>query len=96
MRRIIKYIFIFLVTVFAVTFTLLNSQPVTINFYLGNFEIDLVIVILACLAIGSLLGVTAVLGKLISFKQEIARKDKKIKVAEKEVENLRSLPLKDE
>ena len=96
MRRIIKYIFIFLITVFAVTFTLLNSQPVKINFYLGSFEIDLVIVILTCLAIGSLLGVMAVLGKLISFKQEIVRKDKKIKVAEKEVENLRSLPLKDE
>ena len=96
MRRIIKYILIFLVTVFTVSFTLLNSQPVKIDFYLGSFEIDLVIVILVCLALGSLLGVMAVLGRLISLKQELIRKDKKIKVAEKEVENLRSLPLKDE
>lgn len=96
MQRIIRLILIFLVTVFTVAFTLLNSQPVTLDFYLGSFEVDLVIVILTSLAIGSLLGVTAVLGKLISFKQEIMRKDKKIKVTEKEVENLRSLPLKDE
>lgn len=96
MRRIIKYILIFLVTVVTVAFTLLNSQPVKIDLYLLNFEIDLVIVILVCLAIGSLLGVTAVLGKLIGYKQELMRKDKKIKISEKEVENLRSLPLKDE
>ena len=96
MRRIIKLILIFLVTVLAVTFTLLNSQPVKINFYFGNFEADLVIVILICLALGSLLGIFAVLGKLISFKQELMRKDKKIRVTEKEVENLRTLPLKDE
>lgn len=96
MQRVAKYILIFVVTVFAVAFTLLNSQPVKLNFYLLSFEIDLVVVILVSLAIGSLLGVTAVLGKLISFKQEIMRKDKKIKVTEKEVENLRSLPLKDE
>lgn len=96
MRRIIKLILIFLVAVVAVAFTLLNSQSVKLDFYLGSIEIDLVIVILVCLAIGSALGVMAVLGKLISFKQELMRKDKKIKVTEKEVENLRSLPLKDE
>ncbi|WP_455376237.1 LapA family protein [Kaarinaea lacus] len=96
MKRIIKLILILLVTVLAVTFTLLNSQPVKLDFYIGNFETDLVIVILVCLVLGSVLGITAVLGKLISFKQELLRKDKKIKVTEKEVENLRSLPLKDE
>ena len=96
MKRIIKLILILLVTVLAVTFTLLNSQPVKLDFYIGNFETDLVIVILVCLVLGSALGITAVLGKLISFKQELLRKDKKIKVTEKEVENLRSLPLKDE
>ena len=85
-----------LVTVLAVTFTLLNSQPVKLDFYIGHFETDLVIVIIVCLVLGSVLGITAVLGKLISFKQELLRKDKKIKVTEKEVENLRSLPLKDE
>lgn len=85
-----------LVTVITVTFTLLNSQPVKLDFYVGSFETDLVIVILICLVFGSGLGIAAVLGKLISFKQELLRKNRKIKVTEKEVENLRSLPLKDE
>lgn len=96
MRRIVKLILILLVTVVAVTFTLLNSQPVKLNFYVGSFEIDLVVVILISLVLGTVLGMTAVLGKLISMKQDLMRKDKKIRVTEKEVENLRSLPLKDE
>ena len=96
MKRILKLILIFLATILAVSFTLLNSQPVKLNFYVGSFETNLVIVILASLALGTLLGIIAVLGKLISYKQEIMRKDKKIRVSEKEVENLRSLPLKDE
>ena len=43
MKRIIKYILILLVTVLTVSFTLLNSQKVKLDFYLGSFEIDLVI-----------------------------------------------------
>ena len=84
------------VTLFTVTFTLLNSQPVKVNYYFGSYEIDLLIVVVICLVIGSLLGVTAVLGKVFSLKQEVSRKEKKIKITEKELENLRSLPLKDE
>lgn len=96
MMKIVKFILVFLVTVLAVSFTLLNSQPVKLDFYMGSFELDLVIVIIVCLVLGSLLGITAVLGKLVSLKQELSRKEKKIRVAEKEVENLRSIPLKDD
>jgi len=96
MKRIIKFILILIVTIFTVAFTLLNSQPVKVNFYFGSYEIDLLIVILICLVLGAFLGVMAALGKLFSMKQELMRKERKIKITEKEVENLRSLPLKDE
>jgi uncharacterized membrane protein YciS (DUF1049 family) len=49
-----------------------------------------------CLAVGAMLGVLAGVGKFVSLKQELMRKDKKIKLAERELENLRSLPLKDD
>jgi len=96
MKRIVSLVLILFVTLITVTFTLLNSQPVKINYYFGNFEIDLLIVIVISLVIGALLGVVAALGKLFSLKHEILRKEKKIKVTEKELENLRSLPLKDD
>ena len=96
MKRIVNLVLILIVTLVTVTFTLLNSQPVKINYYFGSYEIDLLIVIVMALVIGALLGVTAALGKLVSLKQEMLRKDKKIKISEKELENLRSLPLKDD
>ncbi len=96
MKRIVNLVLILIVTLVTVTFTLLNSQPVKINYYFGSYEIDLLIVIVMALVIGALLGVMAALGKLVSLKQEMLRKDKKIKIAEKELENLRSLPLKDD
>ena len=96
MKRIVYLILILVVTLFTVTFTLLNSQPVKVSYYFGSYEIDLLIVVVICLVIGALLGVTAVLGKVFSLKQEMSRKDKKIRITEKELENLRSLPLKDE
>ena len=96
MKRIIYLILILVVTLFTVTFTLLNSQPVKVNYYFGSYEVDLLIVVVICLVIGALLGVTAALGKVFSLKQEMSRKEKKIKITEKELENLRSLPLKDE
>lgn len=96
MKRIINLVLILVVTLVTVTFTLLNSQPVKINYYFGSYEIDLLVVIVMALVIGAVLGITAALGKLFSLKQEMSRKDKKIKVTEKELENLRSLPLKDD
>ena len=84
-----------MIAILTVTFTLLNSQTVRLNFYLGSYEVDLLVVIIICLVLGSVLGMTAALGKLLSLKQELLRKEKKIRVTEKEVENLRSLPLKD-
>ena len=96
MKRIIYLILTLVVTLFTVTFTLLNSQPVKVNYYFGSYEIDLLIVVVICLVIGAFLGVMAALGKIFSLKQEMSRKEKKIKITEKELENLRSLPLKDE
>jgi putative membrane protein len=96
MKRIVNLVLILIVTLVTVTFTLLNSQPVRINYYFGSYEIDLLIVILVALVLGALLGITAALGKLFSLRQELSRKDKKIRITEKELENLRSLPLKED
>jgi len=96
MKRIIYLILVLVVTIFTVTFTLLNSQPVKVNYYFGSYEIDLLVVVVICLVIGAFLGIMAALGKVFSLKQEMSRKEKKIKITEKELENLRSLPLKDE
>jgi len=96
MKRIVKIILITFITIITVTFTLLNSQPVKINFYVVHFDSDLLIVIVVCLIVGAVLGIVAAFGKLISLKKDILRRDRKIRTMEKEVENLRSLPVRDD
>jgi len=96
MKRIVKIILISVVSLITVTFTLLNSQRVNINFYFGHYEIDLLVVVVISLVAGAALGIVAALGRLLVLKQEVMRKEKKIKTMEKEVENLRSLPIKDD
>ncbi|NOZ53497.1 MAG: LapA family protein [Gammaproteobacteria bacterium] len=96
MKRILYLIIIFFIAMFTISFTLLNSQSVTISYYFGNSEVDLLVVLIVCFTLGALLGVFSVLGKVFSLKHEIIKKEKEIKIAEKEVENLRALPFKDE
>ena len=48
------------------------------------------------LAIGAVLGMVASLQLVIHLKRDIIRLQKSVKVAEKEVTNLRSLPIKDQ
>lgn len=96
MKRIVGISLLVFVTIFTVTFTLLNSQMVKVNYYFGQYQIDLLVVMIICLVVGALLGLAAALGKIIAMKQELMRKDRKLRVTEKELENLRSLPLKDD
>lgn len=95
MKRIIFFIFLFVIFVFAISFSLLNSQTVQINFYFAKHEIDLMFVILASICIGAIMGVIAISGMVLRLKHELSKKNKEVKIVEKEVANLRSLPLKD-
>jgi len=96
MKRILYLIVIILIAIFTISFTLLNSQPVTVSYYFGRYEVDLLVVIVICFTLGAVVGVFSVLGKMFSLKHEVIKKEKEIRITEKEVENLRSLPLKDE
>jgi len=96
MKRIFYLIVILFIAIVTISFTLLNSQPVTVSYYFGRHEVDLLVVIVICFTLGAVFGVISVLGKVFSLKHEITKKEKEIRITEKEVENLRSLPLKDE
>ena len=96
MKRLINIIYYLSLGIFIVTFTLLNTQPVTVSYYFGTFELDLLVVIVICFALGILIGVSAMIGKILKMRQDLSASDRKLKMAEKELENLRSLPLKDD
>ena len=95
MKKIILFIVIFILLFVGVSFAVLNADEVQLNYYFGQMQAPLSLIIVMSLACGAALGMLASLSMIIRLKHEQGKLTKSVKLAEKEVENLRSLPLKD-
>lgn len=93
--RIISSIFILLIILLGITFATLNSQLVTINYYVGHRDMPLSMLLVIAFVTGCLLGL--IVAGWIAFRTKMQNRKlrKRLKLAEKEVENLRAIPLKD-
>lgn len=96
MKRIISFIIIILTVGIGLVFALLNSESVSFNYYLEQINIPLSLLLVIALAIGVVIGWIANMGIVIRLKRENAKIRKEAKLSEKELGNLRSLPLKDQ
>lgn len=93
--RILSYIFLLLIVVLGVSFASLNSGVVTLNYYLGHKVMPLSLLLVSVFAIGCLLGILVGLSIIIKLKLKNYRLRSRLKLAEKEVANLRAIPLQD-
>lgn len=95
MARIVNAIAILLVLLLVLLFTLLNSEPVTINYYFGDVPAPLALVLVLTLIIGALLGLFSGILVILASRRQIAKLRRQIRNTEEEVMNLRKLPIKD-
>jgi putative membrane protein len=95
MKRIIIFTILLLVALVGLSFALLNSEMVTLNYYFGKLQAPLSLVMVIALALGAILGVLASMWAVLAQKRELAKLRKAAKITEKEINNLRSLPMKD-
>jgi len=77
------------------SFASLNSEPVELKYYLGATQAPLALVIVLTLAVGAVLGVLASLGIILNQKRRIGKLQRTVSVHEKEIRNLREIPIKD-
>jgi putative membrane protein len=92
----IVYLFLFLVLViFGIVFAVLNADPVQLNYYFGSKDVALSLVLVLAMIVGALLGVIASASMIISNRREVVKLRKAVQIAEKEVANLRSIPIRD-
>jgi len=90
------YIILFLlIFIISLVFFLRNNQMITFNYLVASKDISLSFLLFISLGIGALLGVLAWLPKMISLKYRISRLEKQRKLSEKELDNLRVMPMKD-
>jgi len=95
MKRIIIYTILLMVSLVGLSFALLNSDTVTLNYYFDKLQAPLSLVMVIALAIGAVMGVLASMWAVLAQKRELAKLRKAAKITEKEITNLRSLPMKD-
>jgi putative membrane protein len=93
--RILTYLFLILLVLFALTFAGLNAEPVTINYYLGKSELPLSLLAILSFILGGLLGLLMAFTIYIKLQYANRRLRHRLKLVEEELVNLRALPLKD-
>lgn len=93
--RIISYFFLLIIVLFGMTFATFNSESVTINYYFGQYTLPLSLLLVLVFAFGCLVGMIASFWLLMKAKLLNYRLRQKLNLAEKEISNLRAIPLQD-
>ena len=95
MRRLLSLIAALLILALGLSFTLLNAEPVRVDFYLGEAQLPLSLWLAITLALGAILGVLSSLGLLWRQRREVRRVRRQAGTARKELTELRKLPIRD-
>ena len=95
MARILLAILFLVLLILGLSFAVLNSASVPLNYYLGKVDLPLALVVVGSLALGAILGVLVSLGIVLRLKRQVRHLRRQVQTAEKEVANLRAIPLKD-
>ena len=93
--RIISYGLFIIIALLSLTFACLNADLVAINYYIGQAKLPLSLLLALAFCSGAILGLIFSLTTWFKLKRENSRLTQRIKLAEKEISNLRVLPLKD-
>ena len=93
--RIIKLTLILFFMVIGAAFAVMNAAPVSLNYYLGTTEVPLALILVVALMAGAVLGVMVSLGSMMRLRHESSELRRKLHLSREEIDNLRSLPIKD-
>lgn len=93
--RIISFFLLLAIVIFGMTFATLNSESVTVNYYFDESTLPLSLLLVIVFAFGCFIGMLVGLWLLLKAKLHNYRVSQKLSLAEKEIENLRAIPLQD-
>jgi putative membrane protein len=96
MSRLLILFLIFAVILLGVVFHLRNDQLVVLDYLVGSSKFYLSVWLVSAFAIGAILGMISSIPAILKVKRENARLQRRVKVSEKEINNLRVLPMKDQ
>ena len=92
MGRLIGFLFVVALVVIGLSFAVLNSQPVSLNYYFGYRDIPLSMIMVLSLAAGAVIGVLVSAGLIIRLKAQTGQLRRRLRNAERDSDQLRILP----
>ncbi|MCP4412416.1 MAG: DUF1049 domain-containing protein [Gammaproteobacteria bacterium] len=95
MRTILQFFLVILFLGFTAAFAALNDGIITMNYFIGEAEIRLTYLLLACIIFGSLMSLLLLSGNYFKMRFEIRRLRNTVSMKDQELSNLRALPVKD-
>lgn len=96
MLRLVYISLALFIIIFGIVFAVLNAENVQLNYYLGAVELPLSLVLVLAMIIGAILGIFASLSFIIGSRRSASKLKRSVEVAEKEIVNLRNIPIKNE
>ena len=94
--RIVTIVFYLFLILVGVSFAVLNAAPMQINFYFTRLTLPVSLMLTLMFGIGILLGYMFALFKYWRLKMAYHKLKNQLQLNEKEIKNLRSIPLKDQ
>lgn len=93
--HIIAIVFYLCLVIIGVSFAALNASAVTLNLYFKTFTLPIAVFILIAFTGGVLFGMILLLGRNWRLKAKIYKINHQLHLMEREIKNLREIPLKD-
>lgn len=93
--RILMLITYIILIVIGVSFAALNAASVQVNFYFTLVKMPVSVLMTVMLGVGILIGFLLFIVRYWSLKVECRKMKNQLKLTEKEIKNLRSIPLQD-
>ncbi len=94
--RVLMIIFYIILILFGVTFAALNASSVQVNFYVTTLKMPISVLVILMLGLGIFLGVMLMLLRYWRLKSEHRKIKNQLKLTEREIKNLRIIPLRNE
>ena len=95
MLRLVNILLLITLIVLGLSFAVLNADPVTLNYYFGNKQIPLSMIVVVALATGAVIGVLVSMGILLRQKQQIFQIRRQLKQAEKSTASTSVVPARE-
>lgn len=96
MKNIILILLFVIVLAVSALFFAQNDTMVQIKYFAGVIDWQLNWVLISTLVLGFILGAVSVLTHLMTAKIKLVNANRRLALREKEINNLRALPIKDE